>query len=76
VVVGDDEDALADPRKPRGRSEVPVPRKGVPALPFDREIRELRAEERRARDMRFQIEIAPRLPTVERVRAVDESVDQ
>ena len=76
MVVGDDEDALADPRPARGRSEVLVPRKRVPALPLDREIRELRAEERRARDMRFQIEIAPRLPVVERVRAVDEPVDQ
>jgi hypothetical protein len=76
VVVGDDEDALADPRPARSRSEVLVPRKRVPALPFDREIGELGAEERRARDMRVQIEIAPRLPLVERVRAVDEPVDQ
>jgi hypothetical protein len=76
VVVGDDEDALADPRPPRGRREVRVPRKRVSALPFDREIRQLRAEERSARDMRFQIEIASRLPMVERVRAIDEPVDQ
>jgi hypothetical protein len=46
----------------------------MPSLPFDREVGELLPEERRARDMRLQVQLPARLPAVELVGAVDEAV--
>ena len=74
VVVGDDEHAVADPSA-RGRGGKVLPaRQRMPSLPFDREVGELLPEERRARDMRFQVQLPARLPAVELVGAVDEAV--
>ena len=76
VVVGDHEHALADSRPARRGREVLIPRKRVTPLPFDRQIRKLRAEERGARDVRLEVELPTRLPAIELVGAVDEPVDQ
>jgi len=46
----------------------------MPSLPFDREVGELDPEERRARDVRLEVQVAPRLPVGQRVGAVDERV--
>jgi hypothetical protein len=74
VVIGNDEDALADPRPPRGRRKVGVTREWMPSLALNREIRELDSQKRCPRDVRLQVQVAPRLPLVERVRAVDEPI--
>jgi hypothetical protein len=76
VVVRDDEDAVADPGPPGGGREVVVARQRMAALAFDRQIGQLDAEKRRARNVRLEVELPPGLPAVERVRAVDEPVDQ
>jgi hypothetical protein len=46
----------------------------VAALALDREVGELDAEERGAGNVGFQVQVAPGLPPVELVRAVDEPV--
>jgi hypothetical protein len=74
VVVRDDKDALADPGPPRGRRKVGVTREWMPSLALNRQIRELDSQKRRPRHVRLQVQVAPRLPLVERVRAVDEPI--
>jgi hypothetical protein len=74
VVVGDDEDPLADPGTPGGGREVLVARQRMSALPLDREVGELDAEKRRARDVRVEVQLPTRLPAIELVGAVDEAV--
>jgi hypothetical protein len=77
VVVGDDEDAVADPRTAGGRAERLRARKGVPALTCSRQVGEfVDPEERRPGDMRFEIGLVPRLDPAEVVAAIDEAVDQ
>jgi hypothetical protein len=44
------------------------------ALSLDREVGELDAEERRAWNVRLEVELTPDLPAVELVGAVDEAV--
>jgi hypothetical protein len=74
VVVGDDEHAVADARPARRRSEGVFTGQRVAALALDREVGELGAEERGAGNVGPQVEVAPGLPAVELVRAVDEPV--
>jgi hypothetical protein len=74
VIVGHDEHAVADPRTSCGGREILLARQRVAPLPFDREGRELDAEKRRAWNMRLEVELAPGLPAVELVGAVDEAV--
>jgi hypothetical protein len=74
VVVGDDEHTVADPGPPGRLGEVLRARKRVASLPLDREVGELLAEERRARDVGLEVEVSAGFPPVELVRAVDELV--
>jgi hypothetical protein len=75
VVVGDDEDALADPGPPGRRGKCVRAREGVPSTPLDPQIREIvDPEERRARNVLLQVRLAPGFNPVERVAAVDELV--
>jgi hypothetical protein len=75
VVVGDDEDALADPR-PAGRgSKVVRGRQRMPPPPLRRQVGELvDPEERRSRNVLGQVRLSPGLDAIERVGAVDELV--
>ena len=54
--------------------EYKATRQRMPALPFDREVGELRPEERGARNMRLEVQLPARLPAVELVGTVDEAV--
>jgi hypothetical protein len=74
VVIGDDEDPLADPGSPRSGREVLLARQRVTPLPLDREVGQLDPEERRAGDVRVEVQLPTRLPAVELVGAVDEAV--
>jgi hypothetical protein len=74
VVVRDDEHSITDPRTACGGREVLLARQRVAPLPLDREVRELDAEKRRAWNVRLEVELAPGLPAVELVGAVDEAV--
>jgi hypothetical protein len=74
VVVGDDEDAVADPSPPGRFGEIRLARERMASLPLDREVGELLAEERRARNVALEVEVSAGLPPVELVRAVDELV--
>jgi hypothetical protein len=75
VVVGDDEDAHADPCAPGGRRERLGGRQRVPALPLDGEVGQLvDAQEGRAGNVRFEVRRPPRFYSIERVGAVDEPV--
>jgi hypothetical protein len=74
VVVCHHEDAVRDPRPPRRSREGILPRQRVAALALDRQVGELDAEERRAGDVGLEVEVAPGLPAVELVCAVDEAV--
>jgi hypothetical protein len=74
VVVGDDEHAVADPGTTRRGGEVVLARQGMPPLPFDREVGELDAEERRAGNVCLEVALVPCLPAIELVGAVDEAV--
>jgi hypothetical protein len=74
VVVGDDEHALPDPCPADRRRERLRARERVSPLAFDREVGELVAEERCARNVRLEVQLLPRLPAVELVGAVDEPV--
>jgi len=46
----------------------------MPTLPFDREVRELDAEERGPGNVRLEVQVPSGLPAVELVGAVDEPV--
>jgi hypothetical protein len=75
VVVGDDEDALADPGPSGRRPERLCARERVTPLPGDGQIGELvDPEERGARNVLAEIRLVPGLDAVERIAAVDELV--
>jgi hypothetical protein len=77
VVVGDDEDAVLDPGPRGGGGKIVRARQRVPPPALDRQVGELvDPEERRARDVRLEIRLAPRLDAREVVPAVDEAIDQ
>jgi hypothetical protein len=77
VLVGDDEDAVTDPRARRGRGERVGGRERVPPLSRGRQVGELvDPEERGARDVLTEVRLATRLDPREVVGAVDEPVDQ
>ena len=75
MVVGDDEDALADPGPPGRDRKVVRGRQGMPPPPFHGQIGELvDAEERCPRYVLLEIRLPPGLDAIERVAAVDEPV--
>jgi hypothetical protein len=74
VVIGDDEDVLPNAGPARGRRERIVPGQRMPPLALDRQVGQLDAEERRAGNVRLEVEIPTRFPLVERIRAVGEPV--
>jgi len=75
VVVGDDEDAFADPGPPGRGGKCVRARERVPPTPLDPQIREVvDPEEGRARNVLLKVRLASGLNPVERVAAVDELV--
>jgi hypothetical protein len=74
MVVRDDEHTVADAGAAGGGREVLLAGQGMAPLPFDRQVGQLDAEERRAGYVCLEVELAPRLPAVELVGAVDEAV--
>jgi hypothetical protein len=75
VVVGDDEDTLADAGLPGGGREIVRVRQRMPSPPLDGQIGQLvDPDERRSRNVLFQIGLPPGLDAIERVGAVDELI--
>jgi hypothetical protein len=75
VVVGDDEDAFADPGAPCGRCEVVRAGQRMTAPTLDGQVRQrVDPEKRRPRNVLLQICLTPDLDPIERVAAVDELV--
>jgi hypothetical protein len=75
VVVGDDEDALADSGPADRRGEGIGGRQRVAPLPLDRQVGQLvDPEERRAGNVRVEVALATGLDPGEVVAAVDEAV--
>jgi hypothetical protein len=74
VSVGDDEDAVADPRLPGGSRETLRARQGMPPLALDRKVGEIfvDVQERRPGDVAGEVE----LPTSARVAELPATVDE
>jgi hypothetical protein len=78
VPVGDDKDAFADPGARRGLREPLGRGQRVSALPLDAQVGEIvvRVEERGARDVPLQVQLAAPAGVAELPAAVDEPVAQ